>query len=162
MNPSDKLKQISDRFKVKVRLAQNAAARELAQLIPELIKIRTRNAGEGVNGTLDSLSKETEAYRERYQDNLHPETTPTTSNLTATGQLLDSIKGRNVGSKVITEAKGRRSRELSGGRSKKSNKQVLNYVEKNGRVFHELNQEERKELIETATQIIKEELKGVT
>lgn len=162
MTPSERLKLINERLKVKVKLAQNAAARELAQLIPELIKIRTRNAGQGVNGDLDALSDKTEAYRQRYQDNLHPETTPTTSNLTATGQLLDSLKGRNVGSKVISEAKGRRTSELSGGRSRKTNKEVLNHVEKNGRVFHELNQEERRELLEVATQIIKEEIKSVT
>jgi hypothetical protein len=160
--PEDVLKKVGDRLKIKIRLAKNAAARELAGLIPELVKIRTRGAGDGVNGPLKDLESSTIKYRERYDDNLHPETTPTTSNLTATGQLLDSLKGRNVGSKVIVEPKGRRTQELSGERSRKTNKQVLKYVEDGGRVFNELNHGERAEIIETATQIIKDELKGVT
>lgn len=159
---SKKLEELSKQIQIKVKLAQVKAAREIAALIPELIRLRTRGAGEGVDGPLKGLEDSTEKYRERYKDNLHPDTSPKESNLTATGQLLDSIKGKNIGSKVVIEpSKGKRKGELSGGKSKLSNREVLKYVELNGRKFHELNKEERAEIIKLVEQIIRDEISSV-
>jgi len=159
---ANKLSQLAKNIQVKVKLAQLKAAKEVAQLIPEIIKLRTRQEGEGVSGQLDSLEDSTIKYRKRYEDNLHPDTDPNRSNLTATGQLIDSIQGRNVGTKIIIEPrKGKRKGELSGGKSRLTNREVLKYVEQNGRVFHELSKEEKKELIDLIEQIIKEELASV-
>jgi hypothetical protein len=159
---SKKLELLNKQIQVKTKLAQVKAARELAALIPELIKLRTRQAGEGVDGELDGLEKSTEAYRQRYSENLHPDTTPSTSNLTATGQLLDAIQGKNTGSKVKIDIKGgKRKGELSGGKSKKTNKDVRKYVEDAGRKFLELSEAEKDEVIELARQIILDELRSV-
>jgi hypothetical protein len=159
---SKKLEQLSKRLQVKIKLAQVKAAREIAALIPELIRLRTRNAGEGVDGPLKALEPSTKKSRDRYKDNLHPDTSPNESNLTATGQLLDSIKGKNIGSKVIIEpSKGKRKGELYGGKSTLSNREVLKYVELNGRKFHELSKEEKEEIIKIVEQIIKDEISSV-
>jgi hypothetical protein len=155
------LSDLKKKLKTKIRLATIKAAREVAAVLPELIRLRTRQAGEGPDGALKGLADNTKKYRDRYKDNLHPDTTPDTSNLTATGQLLDSIQGRNVAERVIVEPKGKRFGELSGGRSKKTNKQVAKAVEDNGRVFLEMSEEEKKSVEDLATQIIKDEINSV-
>jgi hypothetical protein len=159
---SKKLELLNKQIQVKTKLAQTKAARELAALIPELIKLRTRQAGEGVDGALKSLAESTIEYREKYEDNLHPDTSPSNSNLTATGQLLDAIQGKNTGSKVRVDIKGgKRKSEISGGKSKKTNKDVRKYVEDAGRKFLELSEAEKDEVIELARQIILDELRSV-
>lgn len=180
---SSSLELLKNKIRVKIRLAQVKAARELAALIPELIRLRTRGAGEGVNGPLKELSdsyikqrkgelafktiktpngNKVIPYVPKEKPVLHPETTPEQSNLTATGQLLDSIKGKNFGSKILIEpTRGKRQGELSGADSTLTNRQVLRYVEENGREFLELSESEREEIIKIAQDIIKEEIKDV-
>lgn len=159
---SDKLKALKDRLKVKIRLAQVKAARALAESIPEAIKIRTRLEGQDAKGkSLKSLSKPYIEYRSLAPD-LSSDTTPETSNLTATGQLLDSIKGKNVGSRVVIEpGKAKRKGELYGKKSTLTNKQVNAEVDKGGREFLALSPQERKEVEELAREIIAEELRSV-
>lgn len=160
---SSKLELLKKKLQVKTRLAQVKAAKALAKAIPEVIKLRTRQEREGVNGALAELEESTVKYRERYRDNLHPDTSPRTSNLTATGQLIDAIQGRNAGTKVTVDIKGgKRKGELSGGRSKKTNKEVRKHVEEAGRVFLELSKAERQEAQDLAKEIILEELRSVT
>lgn len=159
---SKQLELLKKKLQVQIRLAQVKAAKALAEAIPEVIKLRTRQEGEGVNGKLKDLEDSTIKYRERYSDNLHPDTSPKTSNLTGTGQLIDAIQGKSAGSKVKIEIKGgKRKGELSGGKSKKSNKEVRKYVEDAGREFLELSKAERQEAKELAADIIKEELRSV-
>jgi hypothetical protein len=159
---SKKLELLNKKLQVKIKLAQAKAAKELASVIPDVIKIRTRQEEEGVSGKLKRLSSSTKEYRERYEDNLHPDTAPSTSNLTATGQLIDSIRGKNIGSKVTIDLKkGKRKGELSGGKSKLTNQEVRKYVEKDGREFLELSKDERSEAIELAKDIILNEIKEV-
>lgn len=158
---SKKLELLKKKLQVRKKLAQVKAAKELAIVIPEVIKIRTRLDGEGINGPLNELQESTEKYRTRYRENLHPDTSPGKSNLTATGQLLDAIKGKSSGSKVTIEIKGgKRKGELSGARSKLTNKEVRKYVEDNGRKFFELSEKEREEATQLAKDIILEELKS--
>jgi hypothetical protein len=159
---SNKLKDLSNRLKVKIKLAQVKAARALAETIPEVIRIRTQQEGDGVNGPLKSLSPSTKKYRKRYEDNLSSDTDPDRSNLTATGQLLNSIKGKNIGSKVVIEpGKSKRKGELSGGKSRLTNREVNKYVDENGREFLRLNKQETEEATNLAKDIIAEELRSV-
>lgn len=159
---SKKLDILKKKLEVKTKLAQTKAAKELANVIPEVIKLRTRQEGEGVKGPLKKLETSTINYRERYEDNLHPDTDPRTSNLTATGQLIDAIKGKSSGTKVkIDLKKGKRKRELSGGRSTKTNQEVRKFVEEAGREFLELSKDEKKEATELAKEIILNELRKV-
>lgn len=58
----------------------------------KLIRDRTRARKKDMDGKpIDGLEKETIDYRKRYRAFLHPATKPATSNLTMTGQMLDSI-----------------------------------------------------------------------
>lgn len=159
---SNKLKDLSNRLKVKIKLAQVKAARALAETIPEVIRIRTQQEGDGVNGQLKALESSTKKYRKRYKANLSSDTDPDRSNLTATGQLLNSIKGKNIGSKVVIEpGKSKRKGELSGGKSRLTNKEVNKYVDENGREFLRLNKQETEEATNLAKDIIAEELRSV-
>jgi hypothetical protein len=160
---SSKLDLLKKKLQVKIRLAQVKAAKALAETIPEVIKLRTRQEGEGVTGPLESLADSTIKYRERYKDNLHPDTSPRTSNLTGTGQLIDAVQGRSAGSRVTIDIKGgKRKGELSGGRSTKTNKEVRKFVEDAGREFLELSKAERQEAEDLAKEIILEEIRSVT
>ena len=67
--------------------------------------------------------------------NLSMLTTPSKSNLTATGQLLDSMKSRSFNSKIIISFNETRFKELSGKKSKLSNSEVARHVRNNGRNF---------------------------
>lgn len=159
---SKKLELLRKRIEVQLRLAQAKAAKALAEAIPEVIKLRTRQEGEGVSGKLKNLEDSTIKYRERYSDNLHPDTSPKKSNLTGTGQLIDAIQGKSAGTKVKIDIKGgKRKGELSGGRSTKSNKEVRKYVEDAGREFLELSKDEKQEAEELAKEIILEEIRSV-
>jgi hypothetical protein len=159
---SKQIDLLKKKLQVQLRLAQAKAAKALAETIPEVIKLRTRQEGEGVSGSLKDLEDSTIKYRERYSDNLHPDTGPRTSNLTGTGQLIDAIQGKSFGSKVKIDIKsGKRKGELSGGRSKKTNKEVRKYVEDAGREFLELSNAERKEAEELAKDIILEQIRDV-
>ena len=175
------LKELANRLKIKIKLAQLKAAKALAETIPEVIKIRTQQEGEGADGNkLKPLSKsyieqrkgnlrfytdkngKKHSYIPKDKPNLSSDTSPETSNLTATGQLIDSIKGKNIGNKVIIEpGKSKRKGELYGQKSKLTNKQVNKYVDENGREFLKLSKAEEKEAFELAKDIITEEIRSV-
>ena len=125
-----------------------------------LIRMRTR-LGAGVKGNLKSLAESTIKARERYASNLSSETSPSESNLTATGQLLDAIVGeiKESGKIIFTVNRKKRKKELSGKSSKLTNEQVRQYVEEGGREFLALSDEERKEAIALASEIIKGKFK---
>lgn len=109
----------------------------------QIIK-RTR-LGKGVRpqggGIFDlaGLKDSTIDKRERYDFNLSPFTRPTRSNLTATGQLLDSITyrifktGQDKGIELFF--KENRRKELEGGPARVRHKDLANYVERGGRPF---------------------------
>lgn len=158
---SARIKLIKQRLAVKLRIAQRKAAQELAKVIPDVIKIRTRLESENRNNTpITELEDSTIKYRERYKGNLHPDTDPDKSNLTATGQMIDAVSGKSKGNTVTIEVKNtKRRRELSGGKSKLTNKEVQRFVEqKVGREFLKLSKQERIEATELAVDIIKDEL----
>lgn len=148
---------------VSLKLAQRTAVRkvlkEFAVIIPELVRARTR-LGAGINGNLPNLKPATIRNRTRYAENLHPETSPEESNLTATGQLLDAIQAKVTDGKIVVSVNTKKRRvELSGSRGKLTNNQVRKYVEDAGFNFFELNEEERNHLLELAEKLITEEIK---
>ena len=92
---------------------------------------------------LADLQDSTIDTRERYESNLSPFTRPQRSNLTATGQMLDSIDYKILKSSNIKTVeiffKDNRKFELSGSRSKIQNKDIAKIVAKNGRPFFNLS-----------------------
>jgi len=180
MEPSEKIKSIKIKYRIAQREAVKKAAEELAQIIPEIIRLRTRQEGQGTNGQLKELSesyikqrageiafytigkgsdRKVIPYKPSSAPDLHPDTTPSKSNLTATGQLLDSITGKRAGDRVNISLKGKRKKELSGAKSKLTNDEVGKYVRENGREFLKLSVDEKQEAIDLATQIILEQIK---
>lgn len=143
----------------------------LEREIPEQIKKRTRLGGgvqtvnnEGFGGRrtkLDSLSESYKKKRKLYKSNLSSQTSPSKSNLTATGQLLDSIKSRKrPGDKLDFKVTGSRRKELDGSKSNKTNEQVRKYVEEK-REFLGLTNAEVNKFTRLARKIIEKELSKV-
>ena len=163
MTPDEKIRQIKNKYSGKLKIIQQKVALKLAKDLVEYIKLRTREEGDGTKGKLDPLSKKYIEYRAKKSNRLHPDTTPSKSNLTATGQMLDALRGRAAGGKVTVDIKpNTRRKELSGKRSGLNNNQVRQYVEDAGREFLKLSPEEKQEVIDLATQLINEELAGLS
>jgi len=139
---------------------QLRAARELAKLIPTMVRERTRK-GLGLLGSLDGLSDSYIKFRTRVRSRLSKETSPGMSNLTATGQLLNAIIGEARGTliRVFISDKPRR-RELNPS-ANATNKEIRGYVESQGREFLGLTANERKEVERIAAETIKMEIRRV-
>lgn len=76
------------------------------------------------------LSERYKDVRRKYRSKLSQDTSVSKSNLTATGQLLESLKGRKKPGDVLEVfASGNRTKELDGSSSTLSNEQVLEKVE---------------------------------
>ena len=159
MSASKQLELIKKRIQVQSRLALTKIAKEVAPDVANLVRTRTQLEGEGASGKLSPLSESTKKQRRFYSDNLSEYTSPEQSNATATGQLIDSIQGKNIGTKIIVEPNKKKGRTtLSGGRSKLSNQEVLKWYEAQGREFLKLNDEEKKDLREYISKRLSEEL----
>lgn len=109
--------------------------------IPDQIKKRTQ-LGKGVSDNGGALQKlkplESELYkkaRQRNKANLDKNTKPNRSNLTATGQMLNSITGVRSGTKFTFSLKDSRKNDLSGNPSRVTNTDVMGFQEKQGRPF---------------------------
>lgn len=157
-----------------VKQAQIKAARSLALSIPEMIRQRVLS-GEGLNGTLKALSQSYIDFRKglvrfaRINGILVPlrrnikapklssDTTPTKSNLTATGQMLNAMVGEANGTVIRITIKGDRTRELTG-EPKLSNNEVRKHVEVE-RPFFGLTKKERAIIDKNAMEIIKQEIR---
>lgn len=162
-NAQEVFSKLKKKYSGRIRIAQQKVARELAVALVDLLKLRTRIQKEGTNGPLKDLKASTIKQRERYSDNLHPDTDPSTSNLTATGQLLDALRGRAGGGKVTIDIKPtKRKRGLSGAKSSLTNEDVRKYVEDNGREFLKLSSAEKDEVVKLATEMFNEELQGLS
>lgn len=137
---------------------QLRAARELAKFIPAMIRERTRS-GQGLLGSLDGLSTSYVKFRERVKARLSKETSPSKSNLTATGQLLNAIIGEATGTvvKIFISPKPRK-KELNPS-ANASNRDIRKYVEEGGREFLGLTANERRVIEEEAAEVIKTEIR---
>lgn len=141
------------------REAIKEAADQMAATIKDFILIRTRFDNSGLNGPLASLDEKTISARRR-SSRLSSDTTPETSNLTGTGQMLDALTSKRNGSKITVEVKNTKRRKELAGKSRLTNKEVQRFVEKAGREFLGLTAKERKEATDIATKIIADYIKN--
>lgn len=163
MTPEEKIRQIKNKYSGKLRIIQQKVALQLAKSLVDYIKLRTREEGDGTNGSLKSLSVKYIEQRTKKSNRLHPDTSPEKSNLTATGQMLDALRGRAGGGKVTIDIKPTsRKKELNGKKSGLNNNQVRQYVEDAGREFLKLSPQEKQEVIDLATQLINDELASLS
>lgn len=110
----------------------------------QIVKRTRLGKGVRVDGgsvfNLKSLKKSTIDHRVRYGINLSQFTRSNKSNLTATGQLLDSIAHRIIGRGRYTAIelyfKENRRRELSGAASKITHEKIHEYVSKTRPFFN--------------------------
>lgn len=161
MSASESIAKLNRQLQVKIRAATRKAAKEIIQVVIDVIKIKARFEGEGKSGSFDELKDTTVKYRQRYAKNLHPDTEASKSNITATGQMLDALTGKSSGSKVTVFIKNnKRKKELSGARSTLTNEQVRSHVEK-VREFLVLSEQDKKEVIDVATEIIRQSIKDL-
>ena len=143
--------------------AQKKAARELVQVLIDVIRTRTRLLAELVNDSkIPGLSDGYVKKREKYSNGLDADTSPSTSNATATGQMLNSMKGKASGTKIIIDLKTGRRKELAGNKSKLTNSQVNKYYEESKGEWFGLQAAEKEEAIAYAAEIIKEEILKVS
>lgn len=167
-NPSDQLKELVAKVEktLKKVLKSKSFYDDLGEFVSNQIRKRTR-IGKGVSPSgnqtkLNPLKPSTKKYREKYKKNLSENTRAGKSNLTATGQLLDSIEYKSTNAKTKISFADKRSKELSGAASTISNSKVAGYVQKAGRRFFGLTtgeQNELKRIIEKKIQEITKRLK---
>lgn len=156
---SEKLKDI----KLKLNNAiDNTSFEEYFRPIPKIIKDRTRSGtgiteDDGSAKKLKKLADSTIKGREylKSKGKLSSETTPKTSNLTQSGQMLDSIKLKKVSNKKysVVFKEGRNDGER--------NVIIKNRVEKAGRVFFGLTKTERRILEKNLAKKINEVIKKI-
>lgn len=179
MTPEEKIAEIKKKYGGRVRIAMTRAAKKIGQAIVDTIIIRTRLEGQGTNGKLAKLSpsyikqrkgelsfftknKIVVPYAPKKEPRLHPDTSPETSNLTATGQLLDALKFTSGGTKVkVFIKKTKRKKEFNGSKSGLTNDEVRAYVEKD-REFLKLSPEEKEDVTRLAIDLIEEELRSLS
>ena len=161
MSAQQTLAALKRKYQVRIKIAQREVAKELAQVIVDFIRLRTQEEGQGTKGTLDELDEKYIEQR-RKSKRLSSKTTPEKSNATATGQMIDALKGSSSGStaKVVIKDSSRR-KELNGGKSGLTNNEVRQFFEDNGREFLKLSPEEKSDMVDIATKLIKERLKNL-
>lgn len=127
--------------------------KKTSTFMANMIRNRTRQdrksvAKDGGNRTkLAGLHVKTKRIRRRYRKNLHKDTSSDISNLTATGKLLDGIRGAGNGKEIAVRlAKARGGSTLSGGRDKSNNHDVNEGQEAMGRPFMYVSKTELREL----------------
>lgn len=143
---SKDFKEFSKQVKEKLKDLYSAKnMKQLGKEISNIIRVRTQ-LGYGVavpEGDRFKLKELTEKYKElRKHLDLDANTTPSRSNLTRTGQLLQSID-------VITASEGQVTVGPKGSRSEGgTNEQVGKYVAEQGRPFNNLSRAEVKQVVQ--------------
>jgi hypothetical protein len=107
MKPSEKLRLTQQKIKKKLN---DISLKQQMEDVPKIIKERTRegfgiSGGEGRKKKLKELAEST--IKSRRSKKLSSETTPSTSNLTETGKLLDGIKVKSSNKKTVQIVSGR-------------------------------------------------------
>jgi hypothetical protein len=136
-------KVIEDAFKA---ATSKEAMAKYGKAAAQYIKVRTRQ-GYGVKGNnepknnLDALSEKYKATRKKNRNELHGSTRPNKSNLTYTGQMLDSVgvTYANQGT-VIVSPNGERNDSEHG------NAEIAQFVSDQGRPFNHLTDVEVRKL----------------
>lgn len=145
MSEADKIRRLQVEVEKAIRdIVSSSSLEKIASDLPERIKVRTR-LGYGVSKTggprekLKPLSSSTQRSK-NYKKNrgeLSDQTTPRRSNLTDTGQLLDSL-----------EVKSERNGEVQIRPKGNRNTEVARYVTDGGRPFLDLSKPELKSFVE--------------
>lgn len=144
MSARNDLERFISRLEKTVKDAASAPqCKALGEEAIRLIVKRTR-LGYGVTtqGIKQPLKKLSPGYiKFRKKQNLSEFTTPSRSNLTFTGQLLDSMRVMFVSQgRVVVGPKGLRN-------SKLTNEKLAEYVAKAGRPFNNLSEQEESQLV---------------
>lgn len=139
--PSDILKD----YAKAVQMVDPSKFDFLLEEIPKIIRVRTR-LGKGLDGKLKPLSK---AYIERRRkiEDLSPSTKANKSNLTLTGEMLDSIKAIRNGYRVTVSFS-----------NSDADKKAF-YAREGGRPFFGLLQTEKNGLQRKISAIIRETIR---
>lgn len=126
--------------------------------LKDRIKKRTR-LGTGVNGKPFNALKSAPYKQQRRRSRLSAKTTPAKSNVTATGQLVDSltvVKAKLTGAvSYVFKIGDNRGRDLGGKSSKIGNKQLNKYVEGQGRKWLGLTKAQLNEIQREIRQFIR-------
>jgi hypothetical protein len=149
MKPEQQLESIKKKYAKEIRKALTEVTRVGAEkAMNEVIK-RTKD-GIGSNGQkLKPLKASTIEFRRRWSAFLAKDTSPAKSNLTATGQLLEALYFRVVGSRFFIKVNTKtRDQGLGGDDRGLNNDQVRQYVEEAGREFLNLSDKEKADLTE--------------
>ena len=117
MSIASDLKNFNDALLLAIKESTSATQmKAYGRAAIKLIIARTR-LGYGVKKTntaqtrLAPLAEPTKEYRRRNASKLHPETSPNKSNLTFTGQLLDSLGVKSASKSEVIIAANRRRRK---------------------------------------------------
>jgi len=144
----------------------NDQAETLKDLIVKRTRLRRGVDQAGNTTTLAGLKRSTINQRTRYRGNLSTFTTPARSNITATGQLLDSFKATSNNNELIVTAKENRRTNLQGKPSTVKHADIIKGLESGNigrnkttpRPFFRASNAERNEI---ARNIRQEILKGL-
>ena len=147
-------KQIAKRTQLGKGVDASGNPKALKKLSPSYKEIRKGNLiiHKNKNGN-------TVAYKPKKKPRLSSLTTPSKSNLTATGQLLKAIVGRYAGNKLIIEILENRSRELFGGPAKTTHKKIVDHQKKQGRDFFKFTNFEKRLIASELRKLILKKLK---
>lgn len=120
---------------------------KLARGAAEQIKRRTQlKQGVSKSGQSTALKALKDSYikvRSKNRNRLDANTSPGRSNLTATGQMLNSLQGKYRSKAIeIDFKKEERSASITGQRSNVKNSDIVGYQESQGRRFFDLTESE--------------------
>lgn len=136
-------------------MAKSERLRDLGEFASDMIRNRTRLDRKGVRRPggsrtgLKGLKTSTKQFRRRYRSFLHSQTSSDISNLTFSGQLLDSLKLRVRRGIVTLRPFGRRTHIIPSNRKRKSpptNQKVAEHVSR-VRPFMNLGKVEQRKLV---------------
>ena len=118
---SEKIKSFKLKYKKELAHAIKYVTSETGQAFLDGVISRTKS-GKGTTGKLKELTKKYIEFRRRWKYQLDKSTTPDTSNLTATGQLLEALYLRVVGDKFFIRVNTKTREQSLGGDSSRTEK----------------------------------------
>jgi hypothetical protein len=165
MTPEEKIRDFKIKYAKRIKETLNDVAKIAAEKTMNDVIARTKS-GLGSNGQLKALSGKYIGFRRRWSAFLAKDTSPAKSNLTATGQLLEALYYRVVGTRffikvntkkrseglggeklvTITKTNKKGKKKVVGYESSLNNDQVRKYTEDAGREFLALSEKEKEDL----------------
>jgi len=145
-------KQMMRFTKLLRKVVDDTASKEVMEAVGnqavEIIKRQARLGNDyKTGGKFKNLSDSYISKRNKYKSELDPRTRPKRSNVTATGQLIESLKLSDIRARSVeVEASGNRKGGSPFDSGKKTNAEVAYWVEYHGRHFLGLNDKTREQL----------------